>query len=38
MQISRETIDVCKNYFRDDLSKDDWRLMKQMKEEVYKFI
>lgn len=37
-KISRETIDVCKNYFRDDLSKDDWRLMKQLKEEVYKFI
>lgn len=36
-KISRESIDVCKNYFRDDLSKDDWRLMKQLKEEVFRF-
>ncbi|KAL3093232.1 hypothetical protein niasHT_022682 [Heterodera trifolii] len=30
-RISRESIDVCKNYFRDDLTKTDWALMIQLK-------
>ena len=31
MQISRESIDACKNYFRDDLQKTDWQLMIELK-------
>ncbi len=31
LQISRTTIDVCKQYFRDDLQKDDWKLMVELK-------
>lgn len=31
LQISRESIDACKNYFREDLSKDDWKLVVRMK-------
>uniref|UniRef100_F1KRS4 Eukaryotic translation initiation factor 5B n=1 Tax=Ascaris suum TaxID=6253 RepID=F1KRS4_ASCSU len=30
-RISRETIDVCKAHFRDDLSKADWQLIVQLK-------
>ena len=30
-QISRESIDACKNYFRDDLQKSDWQLMVELK-------
>ncbi|KAL3313798.1 Translation Initiation Factor 5B [Cichlidogyrus casuarinus] len=30
-QITRLSIDVMKDYFRDDLSKDDWRLMAELK-------
>lgn len=30
-RISRETIDVCKTHFRDDLSKADWQLIVQLK-------
>ncbi|CAB3402409.1 unnamed protein product [Caenorhabditis bovis] len=30
-KISRESIDVCKTYFRDDLSKADWQLIVQLK-------
>jgi translation initiation factor 5B len=30
-KITRESIDVCKNYFRDDLSKGDWQLIVQLK-------
>uniref|UniRef100_A0A0K0E7M5 Eukaryotic translation initiation factor 5B n=1 Tax=Strongyloides stercoralis TaxID=6248 RepID=A0A0K0E7M5_STRER len=30
-KISRETIDVCKAYFRDDLSMSDWQLIVQLK-------
>eukprot|EP00053_Salpingoeca_punica_P015112 m.138341 g.138341 ORF g.138341 m.138341 type:complete len:587 (-) comp16628_c0_seq7:2181-3941(-) len=37
-RISRESIDAVKEYFRDDLSKDDWRLMKHLKERVFKFL
>ncbi|KAF7998322.1 hypothetical protein HCN44_009720 [Aphidius gifuensis] len=29
--ISRESIDACKNYFRDDLLKSDWQLMVELK-------
>lgn len=29
--ISRESIDACKNYFRDDLEKSDWQLMVELK-------
>jgi len=31
VQISRESIDACKNYFRDDLQKSDWQLMIELK-------
>lgn len=31
MQISRETIDVVKNYFRDEMSKADWQLILELK-------
>jgi len=30
--IRRESIDAVKNYFRDDLSKADWKLMKEFKD------
>ena len=30
-QISRASIDACKDYFRDDLEKEDWKLMKELK-------
>lgn len=30
-KISRESIDACKNYFREDLSKDDWKLVMSLK-------
>lgn len=29
--ISRESIDACKNYFRDDLEKSDWSVMIELK-------
>ena len=31
MQISRESIDAVKNYFREDLQKSDWQLMIELK-------
>ncbi|XP_043202622.1 eukaryotic translation initiation factor 5B-like [Amphibalanus amphitrite] len=30
-RISRESIDACKNYFREDLTKPDWQLMIELK-------
>jgi len=30
-KISRESIDACKEYFRNDLSKTDWQLMVELK-------
>jgi len=30
-RISRESIDACKNFFRDDLQKPDWQLMIELK-------
>lgn len=30
--ISRESIDTLKNYFRSDVSMDEWKLIKQLKE------
>ena len=30
-RLNRESIDVCKTYFRDDLSKADWLLVVQLK-------
>ena len=30
-QISRESIDACKDYFRDELQKSDWQLMVELK-------
>lgn len=30
-KISRQSIDACKNYFRDDLVKADWQLMVELK-------
>ena len=30
-QISRASIDACKDYFRDDLQKSDWQLMVELK-------
>ena len=30
-QISRESIDAVKNYFREDLQKSDWQLMIELK-------
>ena len=30
-QINRESIDVCKQYFREDLSKGDWNLVVKLK-------
>jgi translation initiation factor 5B len=31
--ISRQSIDACKEHFRDDLTMEDWRLMKELKGE-----
>lgn len=31
LQISRQSIDACKEYFRDDLIKADWTLMVELK-------
>jgi len=31
LQISRQSIDACKDYFRDDLLKTDWQLMVELK-------
>lgn len=31
LQISRASIDACKDYFRDDLIKTDWQLMVELK-------
>lgn len=31
VQISRESIDAVKNYFREDLQKSDWQLMIELK-------
>ena len=31
IQISRESIDAVKNYFREDLQKSDWQLMIELK-------
>jgi hypothetical protein len=30
LQISRETINVCKEYFRDDLTEADWQLVVEL--------
>lgn len=30
-QITRQSIDACKDYFRDDLLKSDWALMVELK-------
>ena len=30
-QISRASIDACKDYFREDLQKADWALMVELK-------
>lgn len=32
-KISRESIDACKDHFRDDLSRTDWKLMADLKKE-----
>lgn len=32
-QISRQSIDACKDYFRDDLLKSDWALMVELKKQ-----
>lgn len=32
-QISRQSIDACKDYFRDDLMKSDWALMVELKKQ-----
>ncbi|XP_068213213.1 eukaryotic translation initiation factor 5B-like [Palaemon carinicauda] len=32
-KISRESINACKDYFRDDLSKTDWKLMLELKKQ-----
>lgn len=31
IQISRQSIDACKNYFRKDLNNNDWKLMIELK-------
>jgi len=36
-QISRESIDAVKDYFRDEMSKPDWALMVELKK-VFKII
>lgn len=30
-QISRQSIDACKDYFREDLNNADWKLMIELK-------
>ena len=30
-KISRESIDACKQYFREDLGKNEWKLMAELK-------
>lgn len=30
-RVSRESINACKEYFRDDLNKDDWKLVLELK-------
>uniref|UniRef100_A0A183CBL9 Eukaryotic translation initiation factor 5B n=1 Tax=Globodera pallida TaxID=36090 RepID=A0A183CBL9_GLOPA len=37
-KITRESIDVCKNYFRDDLTKSDWALVIQLKKMLRKLL
>lgn len=32
-KISRESINACKDHFREDLSKTDWKLMAELKKE-----
>ena len=32
-QISRESIDAVKNYFREDLQKSDWQLIIELKKQ-----
>ena len=32
-KISRESINACKDYFREDLSKGEWKLMADLKKE-----
>lgn len=36
-RISRESIDACKEYFRDDLTTADWKLMIELKN-IFKVI
>lgn len=36
-KITRESIDACKEYFRDDLTKEDWKLMIELKS-IFKVI
>lgn len=31
LQLNRKTIDILKEYFRDEMTKDDWRLIMRMK-------
>lgn len=31
-KISRTSIDAVKQYFKEDLTKDDWKLMKRLKD------
>lgn len=31
LQISRQSIDACKDYFREDLNSADWKLMIELK-------
>lgn len=31
LQVSRQSIDVVKDYFREEMSKADWQLMVEMK-------
>jgi translation initiation factor 5B len=34
-KISRESIDVCKEYFRDELDKADWHLIVELKKTLH---
>ena len=36
-KISRESVDVCKTYFRADITNENWLLMKKLKETIFKF-
>ena len=36
-KINRQSVDACKTHFRNDLGKDDWRLMKFLKEDIFCF-